>query len=58
MAELSISMVGNVHDLQQNPERIAALEDLGVKEILLFMMGPTVDDTFKEIEEGARTFMN
>lgn len=57
MAELSISMIGNVRDLQQHPEKMAALEDLGVTEMLLFMVGPTVDDTLKEMEEGARTLM-
>jgi probable F420-dependent oxidoreductase len=57
MSELSISMIGNTRDLQQNREKIATLEELGVKEILLFMMGPTVDATLKEIEEAARTLM-
>ena len=57
MAELSISMIGNVRDLQQDREKIAALEELGVTEILLFMVGPTVDATLKEMEEGARTLI-
>ena len=57
MSELSISMIGNTRDLQQNREKIAALEELGVSEMLLFMMGPTVDDTLKEMEEAARTLM-
>jgi probable F420-dependent oxidoreductase len=57
MSELSISMIGSVHNLQQDREKIATLEKLGVKEIVLFMMGPTVDDTLKEIEEGARLFI-
>ena len=58
MAELSISMIGSTRDLQQHPEKIAALEELGVTELLLFMMGPTVDATLKEIEEAARTLMS
>jgi probable F420-dependent oxidoreductase len=58
MSELSISMIGNARDLQQHPEKIAALEELGVTELLLFMMGPTVDATLKEIEEAARTLMS
>jgi probable F420-dependent oxidoreductase len=57
MAELSISMIGSVHDLQQDREKITALEELGVKEILLFMGGPSVEATLKEMEEGARIFI-
>ncbi len=57
MAELSISMIGNVRDLQQDREKIATFEELGVTEILLFMAGPTVDATLKEMEEGARTLI-
>ncbi len=57
MSELSISMLGNTRDLQENREKIAALEELGVTELLLFMMGPTVDATLKEMEEAARTLM-
>lgn len=57
MSELSISMIGNTRDLEQNRDKIAALEELGVTELLLFMMGPTVDTTLKEMEEAARTLM-
>src|SRR5262245_44678677 len=57
MSELSISMIGNTRDLQQHPEKIAALEEHGVTEMLLSMMGPTVDATLQEIEEAARTLM-
>jgi len=57
MAELSISMIGSVHDLQQDREKITALEELGIKEILLFMGGPSVEATLKEMEEGARIFI-
>ncbi len=57
MSELSISMIGGTRDLQQDRGKIAALEELGVSEILLFMMGPTVNDTLKEMEEAARTLM-
>jgi hypothetical protein len=57
MAELSISMIGNTRDLQQNREKIAALGKLGVTEMLLIMMGPPVDATLKELEEAARTQM-
>jgi len=57
MAELSISMIGSVRNLQQDQEKIAALEELGVTEILLSMAGPPVEATLKEMEEGARTLI-
>ena len=57
MAELSISMIGSVRDLQRDREKIAALEELGVTEILLSMTGPSVEATLREIEEGARTLI-
>ena len=57
LSELSISMIGNTRDLQKHPEKIAALKEHGVTEMLLSMMGPTVDATLKEIEEAARTLM-
>jgi probable F420-dependent oxidoreductase len=57
MAELSISMLGSVRDLQQDREKIATLEELGVTEILLAMAGPSVETTLKEMEEGARTLI-
>jgi probable F420-dependent oxidoreductase len=57
MAELSISMIGSVRDLQQDGEKIAALEELGVTEILLSMAGPSVEATLKEMEEGGRTLI-
>jgi len=37
----------------QRPE----LEELGVKEMLLSMAGPSVEATLKEMEEGARTLL-
>jgi probable F420-dependent oxidoreductase len=58
MSELSISMLENTRDLQQNREKIATLEELGVSEMLLFMMGPTVGATLKEMEEAARALMS
>lgn len=57
MSELSISMLGSVRDLQQDRGKIAALEELGVKEMVLFMMGATAADTIKDVEEGARLFI-
>jgi probable F420-dependent oxidoreductase len=57
MSELSISMLGSTRDLQQDRGKLAALEELGVKEMVLFMMGATVADTLKDVEEGARLFI-
>jgi len=54
MTQLSISMIGNTLDLQHNPDKLVALEELGVTEILLFMAGPSVDATLKDIDEAAR----
>ncbi len=49
--------VRQVRNLQQDQEKIAALEELGVTEILLSMAGPSVEATLKEMEEGARTLI-
>lgn len=57
LSQIQISMIGSVSDLKQNPEKVAALEELGVKEMLLFMAGPTVDGTRREIDEGARALI-
>ncbi len=57
LSQIQISMIGSVSDLKQNPEKVAALEALGVKEMLLFMAGPTVDGTRREIDEGARALI-
>lgn len=54
LSQLQISMIGSVSDLKQNPEKAAALEELGVKEVVVFMTGATVDDTRRAIDEAAR----
>lgn len=54
MTQLSISMIGNALDLQQHPDKLVALEELGVKEMLLFMAGASVDATLTDIDEAAR----
>ncbi|MBI3246890.1 MAG: LLM class F420-dependent oxidoreductase [Deltaproteobacteria bacterium] len=54
LSQLQISMIGSAPDLQQHPEKLAALEDLGVKEVVVFMTGATVDDTRRAIDEAAR----
>lgn len=53
MTELSISMLGRALDLQQDPDKLIALEKLGIKEILLFMAGPNVDATLSDSDAGA-----
>lgn len=56
MTELAISMIGSTADLQQNPDKLVALEELGVKEILLFMAGDSIDATLTDIDAAARVF--
>ena len=47
-------MIGNTLDLHYHPDKLATLEELGVKEMLLFMAGASVDATLKDIDEAAR----
>lgn len=54
ITQLSISMIGNSLDLQRHPDKLVALEELGVKEMLLFMAGASVDATLTDIDEAAR----
>ena len=54
MSELAISMLGSAQDLQQHPDKLAALEGLGVREMILFMAGASPDDTMRDIEAAAR----
>jgi len=54
MSELTISMLGSAQDLQQHPDKLAALEELGVQEMVLFMTGASPDDTLRDIEAAAR----
>jgi alkanesulfonate monooxygenase SsuD/methylene tetrahydromethanopterin reductase-like flavin-dependent oxidoreductase (luciferase family) len=54
MAQLSISMIGDALDLQRHPEKLDALEELGVKEMVLFMAGASVDATLHDLDAAAR----
>ena len=54
MSQLFLSMIGSAQDLQQHPEKLAALEELGVQEMILFMTGASVDDTLRDLEAAAR----
>jgi probable F420-dependent oxidoreductase len=54
MAQLSISMIGDALDLQRHPEKLGALEELGVKEMVLFMAAASVDATLHDLDAAAR----
>ena len=45
------------NDLKKNPEKIAALEKLGVTEMVLFMAGPDVNANFAALEDGAKALI-
>ena len=53
-SQLSISMIGDAKELKRNPDKLAALEELGVREMILFMGAPRVDATLAELEEAAK----
>src|SRR5215510_10890376 len=53
-SQLSISMIGDAKELKRNPDKLAVLEELGVREMILFMGAPRVDATLAELEEAAQ----
>jgi len=53
-SQLSISAPSDVKDLKQNPGKITALAELGVKEIVLFMVEPDVETTLTTMEDAAK----
>ena len=57
-SRLSISMLGDVKDLQENPDTLAALGELGVQEMVLFMTALDTDKTLAQLEEAANAFMS
>ena len=57
-SQLSISMLGDVKDLQENPDTLAALGELGVQEMVLFMTALDTDKTLAQLEEAANAFMS
>ncbi len=57
-SQLSISMLGDVKDLQENPDTLAALGELGVQEMVLFMATLDTDKTLAQMEEAANAFMS
>ncbi len=56
-SQLSISMIGDAEDLKKNPEKISALEKLGVSELIVFMAGPDVSSTLKAMEDAAKALI-
>ena len=56
-SQLFISASGDVNDLKQNPEKITALEKLGVKEIVLFMAEPDAKTTLVTMEDAAKALI-
>jgi probable F420-dependent oxidoreductase len=57
-SQLSISMLGDVKALQENPDTLAALGELGVQEMVLFMATLDTDKTLAQLEEAANAFMS
>jgi len=57
-SQLSISTIGNAKELKQNPDKLTALEELGVQEMILFMGAPQVNATLAELEEAAQALMS
>jgi len=56
-SQLSISTPCDVNDLKQNPGKITALAELGVKEIALFMAEPNVETTLATMEDAAKALI-
>jgi MFS family permease len=56
-SQLSISTIGNAKELKQNPDKLTALEELGVQEMTLFMGAPQVNATLAELEEAAQALI-
>ena len=56
-SQLSISMLGDVKDLQENPDTLAALGELGVQEMVLFMTALDTDKTLAQLEEAANVHL-
>jgi hypothetical protein len=57
-SQLSISMLGDVKDLQGNPGKLAELGELGVREMVLFMTALDTDKTLAQLEEAANAFIS
>lgn len=56
-SQLSISTPCDVKELKQNPGKITALAELGVKECVLFMGEPNVETTLAIMEDAAKALI-
>ena len=56
-SQLSISMLGDPKDLQENPGKLAELSEIGVQEMVLFMTALDTDKTLAQLEEVASTLV-
>lgn len=56
-SQLSISMLGDPKDLQENPGKLAELSEIGVQEMVLFMTALDTDKTLAQLEEVANTLV-
>ena len=58
MSELSISMLADMSDLQENPEKLGELAEIGVEEMVLFMTALDTDKTIGQLETAANAFLS
>lgn len=56
-SRLSISTFADPKELQQNPDRLTELSELGVQEMVLFMTSLDTETTLAQLEEAANAFM-
>ena len=56
-SQLSISMLGDRKDLQDNPGKLDELAELGVQEMVLFMTTLDTEKTLAQMEDAANVFM-
>ena len=57
-SQLSLSTFGDLKDLRENPDKLTALNELGIQEIVLFMTALDTDTTLAQLEEAANAFMS
>ncbi len=58
MSELSISMLADMSDLQENPDKLGELAEIGVEEMVLFMTALDTDKTIGQLETAANAFLS
>ena len=57
-SQLSISTFGDLEDLQENRDKLTALSDLRIQEIVPFMTALDTEKTLAQLEEAANAFMS